>query len=59
MTDEQLRSICRNAIQTITKGLAIPLGDAVAKAVCDSYNQGWEDCKTFFNIKDEDYLKES
>lgn len=58
MDKEQLTKIINNAITTVTTGLKNPLCDAISKAVCDSYEAGWNDCKKFFNIKDEDYLKE-
>lgn len=59
MDKEKLKEICTTAAHTMAEGLSERVSDAISKAVLDSYNQGWEDCKKFFHITDEKILKDS
>ncbi len=58
MDKEKIREICATAVHSVAEGLSERFANAISKAVLDSYNQGWEDCKKFFHIKDEYVLKE-
>lgn len=44
MNTEQVTKICSEAINTITGALGAPLGEAISKAILDSYSIGFNDC---------------
>ena len=46
------------AIQEFMHTIGNPLSDAVAKLLMKAYERGFEDCKKFYHIDDDKFLKE-
>ena len=46
------------AIQEFMHTIGNPLSDAVAKLLMKAYERGFEDCKKFYRIDDDKFLKE-
>jgi len=46
------------AIQAFMKAIDFPLGNAIKMLIAKSYNEGWENCKKFYHIDDDNFLKE-